>query len=218
MKIINSTNCKIALFEIGPLSTNCYVIFNINKNAIIIDFAFYDQEIFNLFKTENLNLNAIFLTHGHFDHFMGVQTGIEKLNRNCPIFIHELDKTILTDSQKNASLFMNLNENLNLNEIKTFNKEFQFNLDNTINLKVVHTPGHTAGSCSFLLNDEILFTGDSLFKNSVGRTDLFSGSQTQTLNTIELFKLMNPKLKIMPGHGPLSTLEMEFLNSPIFQN
>ena len=83
--------------------------------------------------------------------------------------------------------------------------------------KAISTPGHTKGSSSFLLNDEILFTGDALFKHSIGRTDLFSGSDVDMSKTISKFKQLNKNWIVLPGHGPITNLKEEFKNNPHFQ-
>ena len=111
---------------------------------------------------------------------------------------------------------MGLEETLLSSNIETFNDGDIFELSPNLKFKAILTPGHTKGSCSFLLNDEVLFTGDSLFKNSMGRTDLFSGDRETSLNTIKIFKTMNPCLKVLPGHGDMTTLKYEFDNSPVF--
>lgn len=215
-KIVQTETYKILKIKTGPLATNCYLVSDNNKNSAIIDFAFCDEEIVQIFQNQNLKLKFVLLTHGHFDHIMGLENGLNILKQSCPVFINEFDSEMLNDKYKNASELMNFNVELNLNNVQFFKENATFELNNNLKFKAVTTPGHTKGSCSFILNDEILFSGDALFKNSVGRCDLFSGSSETTLKTIEKFKTLNPNLTILPGHGHSSTLKQELLNNPHF--
>ena len=164
----------------------------------------------------NLNLKFVLLTHGHFDHIMGLQEGLKNLNSSCCVWINKFDKELLSDAVKNASFDYDFKLNLSGLNLCTFLENDEIKLTDKIKFKVIATPGHTLGSSSFLLNEEFLFTGDALFKNSVGRTDLFSGSSDQMLQTIEKFKKLNRNLVVLPGHGPVTTLNDEIANNPCF--
>lgn len=216
MNEIKTKNYTIIIIKTGPLENNCYLIFDEQKNCAIIDFAKCDEQIIKIFKKHDLNLKFILLTHGHFDHIMGLKTGFDLLKQTCPVLISETDKALLNDCEKNASKFMGLNFKINLPNIQTFSDNACFELNSNLKFVAISTPGHTKGSFSFILNNEVIFTGDALFKNSVGRTDMFSGSETQTLKTIEKFKTLNENLMVLPGHGPSTTLKNELINSPIF--
>ncbi len=220
---LTKPNFEIITVKTNPMITNCYVVFDrITKEAAVVDFACFDDDLIQIIQKNKLFLKFIFLTHGHFDHIMGVKQALETLNKNCKIIISKEDAEIVNDCEKNASIFLGLNVKLELNSTNlntiTFEGEPEnFELTKNLKFKTIATPGHTAGSCSFLLNNEIIFTGDALFNGSVGRTDLFSGSDKQTSQTIAKFKTLPKNLLVLPGHGPKTTLADEFLNNPNFK-
>ena len=216
MEIFECENFKVLKLKLGPLSTNCYVVVDKLGYAVIVDFADCNESLIEIFKNKQLKLKYVLLTHGHFDHIMGIASGTKILNANSCVCINELDKDFLTDSVKNASFGYNFKLNLSDFNLQTFSQDSEFELNDDVKFKVISTPGHTKGSSSFLLNNEFLFTGDALFKNSVGRTDLFSGDSNQMLKTIEKFKQLGSYLKVLPGHGSLTTLAKEFECNPYF--
>lgn len=189
-------NFKVILFKVGELKTNCYLILNQEKNlAVLIDPGFLEIELANYIKTNQIKIEFILLTHGHFDHIFA----INQIKTNA-VYINQLEKDFLTDSFKNAGIFMgysNFKEPPNLKTFKDSSKipflEEEF--------FVVHTPGHTIGSSCFVFLNQIIFTGDTLFKNSVGRWDLFSGDLTSLKNSVEKLKKLKTNLFAFPGHG-----------------
>lgn len=170
---------EIKTFVVGPLLTNCYLLSS-DKEAILIDPAFLTKEILNELK--NKKISYIILTHYHWDHTFSVKEVQEKTG--AKILIHREDKKFLK---------IEADQLLDGGEEIRFGKNF---------LKIIHTPGHTRGSISILI-DNFLFTGDTLFEDGVGRTDLPGGSEKDLKSSLKILeKIINSKIKIFPGHGP----------------
>ena len=195
------------------LTSNTYVIGKINKNCVIVDLGNYDSSIISYVK-ENYNLvEGILLTHGHYDHIQAVDSFLKEFNYGIPVYISIFDKDLLTDPSLNCSTLSN--KQVRVDFTPTYIKdEKDINLG-SFNIKPIFTPYHTSGSICYLLPDEnALFTGDSLFKLSIGRTDLPTSDINKLNKSLsKLFKL-SKYLTIYPGHGEISNLEYEISNNP----
>jgi glyoxylase-like metal-dependent hydrolase (beta-lactamase superfamily II) len=204
----------IEAISLGPLETNAYLLTKPEaKKGVIIDPGMNPKPL--LKRIEDLEIEAILLTHAHFDHIGGVDE-IRKLKR-CPVYLHDLEADWLTNPNKNGSArWPELGGPITsdpaeyaLDEGQTL--EF---LDGSLRFQVFHTPGHSPGSVSFLY-DHHLFGGDVLFKLSVGRTDLPGGDHNDLLDSIhgKLFEL-DDDVQVYPGHGPKTTIGFERANNP----
>lgn len=191
------------------MDVNSYIIWQENsKEAIVIDPSFETAKLLACLQAEGLQCRAILLTHGHFDHIAGVkalkeQTGAE-------VAIHRLDAPLLTDAQKNLSaefgaaiLACPADRELE-QSIYTFAG---------LEVKVLHTPGHSEGSVCYFIEDA-LFSGDTLFNLSIGRTDFPGSSWPQMQQSLEKFKLIEGEYAIYPGHGHSTSLAYEVDNNP----
>lgn len=200
----------IERFIVGPLSTNAYLLADPKtKAACLIDPGSDGKRIKDFITRNGFDLKFIINTHGHGDHiaangFFGV-----------PIYIHALDKDFLTDAGKNGSRLMFLN-------IKSPPASKLFEDGDTIklgpiNINILHTPGHTPGSVSLKL-DGVVFTGDTLFNMSIGRSDFDYGDGEALLKGIrqKLFVLDDDTV-IYPGHGDSSTIGEEKRGNPFLQ-
>lgn len=193
--------------------SNSYVVYDNFRNCIIIDPSDYEEIALFINKNE-LSLKGIFLTHGHFDHIKGLEKIMEEFN-SC-LFINKNDYSLLNDTFLNCSLF--LNEHV---VIKCNNKKIIYLSNNEeifcLNEKMIcySTPGHTLGSMCFLFKEsKLLFTGDTLFKGTIGRVDLPSSDENSMKKSIELIKNIDGDYKIYPGHGQFTTLKIEKGNNP----
>ncbi|WP_433944082.1 MBL fold metallo-hydrolase [Paenibacillus sp. SN-8-1] len=203
---------RIESFSLGPLQTNAYLIRGEEDNkAIIIDPGMNPAALVR--RIENLEIEAILLTHAHFDHIGGVDE-IRKA-KNCPVYLHPLEAEWLINAKLNGS--MRWTEVTD--PITTDPAEFDLAEGQKLTLighefTVYHTPGHSPGSVSFLSGND-LFSGDVLFKMSVGRTDLPGGRERDLYDSIKgkLFR-MPDEVKVYPGHGPKTTIGFEKSNNP----
>ncbi len=197
----------IETFTVGMLSTNCYVVScQETKEAIIIDpgldFVVEAQQIFSYVDKEKLKVKFIVNTHGHSDHING--DGVMQKKYSVPICIHLLDASFLEELEKHDAP-----SNILLND----GDAVKFG---TASLKVMHTPGHTMG-CICLVGDKVVFSGDTLFAGSIGRTDKPESSpHDMAISLRKLFDLPDGLL-VYPGHGEVSLMGQEKCVNPFLQ-
>jgi glyoxylase-like metal-dependent hydrolase (beta-lactamase superfamily II) len=197
---------------VGDLQENCYIVYE-KKDAVVIDPGADAQKILDILKEKDLNLTHILLTHGHFDHIGAV--GEIKSRTGAQICIHFDDSDMLVSPQKNLSVF--IGETLETYPADMYLYDGQIIETGGMRIKVLATPGHTPGGVSFEIGDN-LFTGDTLFRLSVGRTD-FPGSSTVKLNhsLTEVLGNLKKNYFVYPGHGPASTLDEEKEYNPFMR-
>jgi len=198
---------EIKKFRLMLLDVNCYLI-NFKNNSFLIDPGSEFKKIKKYIFENNIKLKFIINTHGHYDHMGAVPELIKEFD--IPFYIHEKEEGIITDPKKNLSSTFYSN-GLSL---KTYNLiKGDFNKDFLISgMDVMNFPGHTPGSILMKIED-CLFTGDVLFKDSIGRTDLPDGNNKDMNDSLRKIKLFDRKLKIFPGHGPESTIGDEIENN-----
>lgn len=201
----------------GFLQTNCYVVSSeTKKDAIIIDPGFTEAseelEITGYIKCEELMLKYILNTHGHPDHTCA--NGIIKNLFKIPILVHEADAFLFGQRGKQVSLSMGF---------EAFSPEpDRFLYDGEIvsltdfSLRVLHTPGHSPGSICFV-GEEELFTGDTLFEGSIGRTDFPSSSEADMEKSLKKLAGLDGAFRVFPGHGFDTTMEKEKRTNPFLR-
>lgn len=201
---------------VGELETNCYLIAcKRTKKAAVIDPGGEDTAlILDILKENSFNLEYIINTHGHIDHIAG--NNLLKAKTEALLLIHRLDADMLVDANKNFSSFMG-KEIYSPSADKLLEEGDEISLG-TLNLIVIHTPGHTPGGIS-LVSDNIVFTGDTLFAGGIGRTDLSGGSYQDLIKSIkEKLLILGDDKIIYPGHGPDSTIGEERRTNPYIKN
>ncbi len=188
---------NIRIFNKNEFLENTYLLKSGN-DAYIIDPGCCYRDISFIIEQESLGLKGVFLTHGHFDHICEVNNYPKSI-----VWAHEKEKKILANPDLNLSAWAGIN--LSVEEINYFqNKEAKIKI-----FKAIHTPGHTEG-CVVYLVDNMLFTGDTLFFDTIGRTDLPSGDTKQIKESLLIFKSLDPEIVCYPGHGEPFKLKEAF--------
>ena len=205
----------------GPLEVNTYIVVN-GDSGFVVDPGGDADEIFAIFKKQKAKIDAILLTHAHFDHIGGVAQLVKiasesegKTQSTPTVFLHreEVEKI---GSYKNMGFSMNANPEKFVPDVLLIGGE---TLDiSGLKVKVIHTPGHSKGGVCYVVGNKI-FVGDTLFFTSYGRTDFYDGNAKDLKNSI-VNKLFNLKgnYTLLPGHGAPTTLEFERVNNPIIEN
>lgn len=209
----------IRRFVVGGLETNCYLVgCTKTKEALIIDPGFNRkteaEAILKEIDRHSLHVRFIVNTHGHPDHISG--NGALKETTGAPILIHEYDAPMLTDSAESPFRMFGLNA-FSPPADRTLRDGDAIRVGD-IALVVLHTPGHSQGSIC-LLGDDMVFTGDTLFAGSIGRTDLPGASYKEIMRSLKskLITLAD-SVKVYPGHGPTSTIGEEKRCNPFLQS
>ena len=204
-------------FQVNELGVNCYLIWDDkSREAALIDCgaqAEYEWDAINIeMKGRNLMLKYALLTHCHFDHIMGLPF-IHRTYGLCPIF-HELDQRVYDAMPQMAAQF-GISMPLPMPAPHRYVKDGDELTLGEETIKIIHTPGHTwGGVCYYAEKSGVLFSGDTLFRGSLGRTDL-GGDMDEELNSIKKRILTLPgETLIYPGHGPSTTAAWEMQNNP----
>ncbi len=202
---------KINSIVVSEFQTNCYVYWNEKTSrGIIIDPGDEADKIFKFISENNINIDYILLTHAHIDHISAVKN-IKEIT-DAKTFLHKDDLTLYKNLKKQGELYgMILDDPPEIDKFIKDGDNIKFE-DLTIN--VIHTPGHSPGSVCFK-NEDILFSGDTLFNLGIGRTDLWGGSLTEINKSIteKLFSL-DDEIIVYPGHGPKTDIGYEKMNNP----
>lgn len=201
----------ILCYPAGVYQANCYIIFDEKVNeGFIIDPGGDASDLISLIEKKELKIKYIILTHGHFDHTGGVND--IKKDLSVPLYMNEKDVELVAGSSKNRKLFP-LAEDITVDGF--LNNGDKMNFGEYV-LEVIETPGHTPGGITIKVEGQ-LFTGDTLFCGSVGRSDFPGGSHDLLIQSIRSRLLVFPdETKIYPGHGPSSTIGREKKNNPFF--
>lgn len=197
---------RVKRFVVGPVMTNCYVVADPDSSdCLVIDPGFDAEGVLKWIKGEGLKVSLILNTHGHFDHV--ASNGLIKEGTGAKLAIHRDDLQILRSAPSLAMLF-----GLYMKpspEPDLLLREGDVVRVGRFELKVIHTPGHTPGSIS-LLGEGMIFSGDTLFQGSIGRTDLPGGSFELLIETIKTKLLTLPDETVVhPGHGEPTTIGEE---------
>jgi len=192
---------------VGALQSNSYIVFDQEfGEGLVIDAGEEPQKIIHRIEEKGIRVEGIYVTHCHFDHILAVRELKEALG--CKFYIHRADEEVLKRSVEDAELYLGLSSFDPPKPDGYIDDGDEIRIGRNI-LKVLHTPGHTPGSISYVFDGGV-FTGDTLFAGSIGRTDMFGGDIKLLVKSVveKLFKLPDQYV-IYPGHGPTSTIGVE---------
>lgn len=203
---------KIEKFVLGSLGTNSYLLINEEtKEVLIVDPATCPDYLVQHIKSNGYLPKAILLTHGHFDHVMGLDGFVKEFD--IPIYLHEEEKKILEDPSLNLSAMFG--SSYAYHNVQCLKDGEILELAG-LSLQVIHTPGHTCGSCCYYIKEEdVLISGDTLFCQSVGRSDFPTGSMSTLVHSIreKLFSLPDDTM-VYPGHNEVTCIADEKMYNP----
>lgn len=201
---------KIERFVLGSLGTNCYLLINEDtKEILVVDPAICPDYVISHVRTKGYQPKAVLLTHGHFDHVMGIDTWVKEFQ--IPVYLHEEEKDVL--AKANLNLSYQFGKNYAYEDAVGLQSDQILSLAG-FEIRVIHTPGHTKGGCCYYIaSEEVLISGDTLFQQSVGRSDFPTGNMRILVNSIKekLFCLPD-MVMVYPGHGDYTCIadEREF--------
>lgn len=213
--VISMANLKIGRMMLGICQTNCYFVYKEGTSDVIFfDPADKGDYIYETMKEKGFNVAGILLTHGHFDHIWGTNK-LRELS-GAPIYAYEAEKQLCEDAVVNVS------EQVGRPYTVIPDRYLKDGEEITIagmTCELIATPGHTVGSCCYYFEeDKILISGDTLFQESVGRTDLATGSMSSIIRSIkERLFVLPDDVKVYPGHGDVTKIGLEKKYNPFCQ-
>ena len=194
---------EIRTFPVGDYQTNCYMAWGAGSDScIVIDPGYEPEYLLAQLRRENKTLSAILLTHGHFDHVGGVKHLAAETG--CKVYICAGDLTLHPTFTAGTIYYTD-----------TYEEGDTLSLAG-LTLQVLQTPGHTPGSICLLCED-VLFSGDTLFAGTCGRTDFPGGDYIQILHSLQRLSALPGDRKVLPGHGEPSMLDVERRTNPFMQ-
>lgn len=205
---------KILAMEVGYIATNCYIVINEETHhGVIVDPGGDAGRIMEAVNKEGVTVDAIFLTHGHGDHIMAL--GEVKERTGAPVYISKEDEPMLSDPNRSLAAF------IGGRYVPACADKYFADGDEVeaagMKFKVLATPGHTPGGVCLMTGD-VVFCGDTVFAESIGRTDFPGGSYKQLLASIKSKILpLADDVKLLPGHGPATTVGWERRRNPFLQ-
>lgn len=206
---------KVYKFLTSPIQVNTYLAFDETNVGIIVDPGGFDKEIVRFINEKNINIKYIVLTHGHGDHVGGIAAFKDAFPQIKVIAFRD-EKQLLNDAGLNASKDI-FGYDISLDADIYVNDGDKFIAGNT-EFEIIHTPGHTLGGMC-IYQGEYMFTGDTIFRESIGRTDFYGGNYSQIINSIKnrIFKYPDNTI-LLPGHMGDTTIAHEKRYNPFVQD
>lgn len=197
----------VETFVLGMAQVNTYLLWN-DQHVLIVDPGSNSPKLREAIDTKQGIVDGILLTHGHFDHIAGVDKLVDAYH--CNVYMNDLDVPMLQDPRLNCSALM---DQPMMVKAKPMVLTPGGHTIGAFTITFIDAPGHSEG-CSMMVWENNLFSGDVLFAQSIGRTDLPGGSNSKMMNSLKAIKLMDPTLIVYPGHGPMTTLQTELMRNP----
>ena len=199
----------IRCLPLGALQANCYLLSDEEGATAVIDPGDEAGTILETVRAGELAVEAILLTHAHFDHILAA----DELRRDtgAPVYVYETDAPALADPRRSLTVLAKGGAGpLRADHLLKDGEELRVG---RLAVSVLHTPGHTPGSCCFLCGDA-LFSGDTLFAGSIGRTDFPGGDDQAMAASLRMLAALEPGIRVFPGHGESTTLSKERMENP----
>ncbi|MBR7093256.1 MAG: MBL fold metallo-hydrolase [Prevotella sp.] len=208
---------NVQRFICNMLDENCYVVSDETKECVIIDCgAFYDEEriaIVDYIRTNGLTPKRLLATHGHLDHNFGNTTIFEQFGLRPEIA--KEDERMMNNLHAQAETFYHMQLEEEYPAVERFFEEDESITFGNQTLQIIPTPGHSRGSvCFYNKKENVLFTGDTLFQMSIGRTDLQGGSMMQIIQSLRTLAQLPDETIVLPGHGGQTTIGEELKHNP----
>lgn len=202
---------KVETLSVGELQSNCHVVINEElKSAVLVDCGGEPEKVLNRLEGLQVTLSAILLTHGHYDHFEGVSK-VQEVTK-CKVYISEKDSPMLTSDELSLAKALCYGKFNSVTEYITV-QEDDIIIESGFEFKVLSTSGHTSGSVCYMCEDN-LFTGDTLFKGSMGRTDFPTGNYFDMQKSLTRLFNLNGDYNVYCGHNSNTTLQFERKYNP----
>lgn len=195
---------------LGALETNCYLVWSDTGEGIVIDPADEPEKILLALQQEKVSVTAVVLTHVHFDHLLAAEDVCAATG--APLYVGAGDEDALSNPQRNLSGWFGLGQEVVLKGATLLNEGDTISFGNET-LTVLETPGHTPG-CICLHSTEVLFSGDTLFQNSIGRLDFPGGDERAMVRSLQRLLDLPESTKVYSGHGPATTIGNEKKYNP----
>ncbi len=202
---------KIRCLTVGPMQANCYLLSDEKGRTVVIDPGDEAGRILEQIRKDGLTAEAVLLTHAHFDHFLAADE--VRRQTGAPLWVYKTDASALADPGRSLTMLAK-GGSTPLQPDRLLEDGEEMTIGNLI-LHVLHTPGHTPGSCCFLCGDA-LFSGDTLFAGSIGRTDFPGGDSRAMAASLRMLASLERNYRVYPGHGEETTLERERMQNPYF--
>lgn len=196
--------------QLGPLGANCYIIETAPRQCVAIDIGGDTDYLMSLLMKRCMKLSKILLTHGHFDHIGGVEE--VRKETGAEVFIHTDDAKMLGSAEYSLHKDMYGEPFRPVTEFTSINDDCWIN-DGDTSFRVIHTPGHSEGSVCYLCGD-MMFSGDTLFQGSVGRTDFTGSDPLAMVRSLKRLYLLDGDYRVFPGHGSETVLSTEKITNP----
>jgi len=203
----------LEVLHVGPLGTNCYIVWDEDKTCAVVDCGGEAQKVAQFLEEKGLTPSHLLLTHGHGDHIGGVE-GFLKRYPQVKVALAREDLELIGDRVKSMAEACGCEESSFEPDI--FPEEGDVIFVGKMRFRVLKTPGHTPGGVTYV-KDNLLFTGDTLFQGSMGRTDLYGGDEAAMMASLRRFGEFQGYYIVLPGHGPASNLEDELRSNPFLR-
>ncbi|MCD8218941.1 MAG: MBL fold metallo-hydrolase [Ruminococcus sp.] len=204
---------QVTKLVLGELCTNCYMLEYNENHCVLVDLGDGAPVVMRHLAQKHMTPTAILLTHGHYDHIAGVES-IRK-TYDLPVYLHTQDAPMLTDSRVNLGDWLSNQPFQPVQAWETVEDGDTLSFG-SLHMTVLHTPGHTPGSVCYQCED-LLFTGDTLFRLSRGRTDFLGGNDLQMIASFRRLANLSGDYRVLPGHNEETTLSFEKVHNPLMR-